>query len=239
MNCINCNSEVSLNYCSNCGQPLKLKRIDKHYIIHEIEHVLHLERGIFYTIKGLITSPGDHIKQFFSENRTRLVKPIIFIIVTSLIYSIANHFFHVEEVSYAKYEKVLQQTTTGKIFTWIQDHYGYANIILGLFIGFWTKIFFRKYGYNFFEILILLCFVMGIGMLISALFALIQGLTKIDLVQAANALGILYTSWAIGNFFDKKKPMSYVKALASNILGLATAVISLNVIGIIIDILKH
>lgn len=74
-----------------------LKRIDGHYIAHEIEHILHFERGILYTVKGLLIAPGASVRQFINENRSRLVKPIIFIIITSLIYSVVNHFFHIEE----------------------------------------------------------------------------------------------------------------------------------------------
>lgn len=238
MNCKNCNTEVSQNYCPNCGQPAKLKRIDRHYIVHEIEHVLHFERGILYTIRELITRPGDNVRQFISENRARLVKPIIFIIVTSLIYSLVNHFFHIED-GYVNFNES-SKSTTGTIFKWVQDHYGYANIIMGIFIAIWAKIFFRKYGYNFFEILILLCFVMGMGMLIFAFFALVQGLTKMDLMQIAGIVGIVYCSWAIGQFFDKKKPMNYLKAFASYMLGMITSVFFAIAIGTLIDaLIKH
>ncbi|HTN16917.1 MAG TPA: DUF3667 domain-containing protein, partial [Chitinophagaceae bacterium] len=96
-NCNNCNTEIAQHYCPNCGQAAKIKRIDGHYIIHEIEHVLHFERGILYTIRELITRPGQNIRNYLTANRSRLVKPIIFIIVTSLIYSLINHFFHIEE----------------------------------------------------------------------------------------------------------------------------------------------
>jgi len=34
---------------------------------------------------------------------------------------------------------------------------------MGIVIAMWSGLFFRKYGYNFYEILILLCFVMGMG----------------------------------------------------------------------------
>ena len=44
--CKNCGTEFNGNFCSNCGQPAKLKRIDAHYIKHEIEHVLHYDKGI-------------------------------------------------------------------------------------------------------------------------------------------------------------------------------------------------
>ena len=233
MNCKNCNTEVGLNFCPNCGQPASLKRIDGQYILHEIEHILHFERGILYTIRELVTNPGQNIRNYLLENRARLVKPIIFIIVTSLIYSLVNHFFHIED-GYVQFGESTK-SATGAIFKWIQDHYGYSNILMGIFIAIWTKLFFRKYGYNFFEILILLCFVMGIGMLIFALFALFQGLTKIDLMQIAGITGIAYCSWAIGHFFDKKKPINYLKAFASYILGMITSMLFALLLGTIID----
>ena len=196
MKCKNCHTEVSLNFCPNCGHPSKLKRIDGHYIIHEIEHVLHFERGILYTIRELLTNPGQNIRNYLSENRSRLVKPIIFIIITSLIYSLSVSFFHVEE-HYVTFEGP-ELTTPVKIFTWIERHYGYANLIMAVFIGLWLKLFFRKHDYNLFEILILLCFVMGMGMLIFAVFAVIQGLTNAKLMAIGGMVGIGYCSWAIG-----------------------------------------
>jgi hypothetical protein len=237
MNCKNCNTEVFQNYCPNCGQPAILKRIDRHYITHEIEHVLHFERGILYTIRELLTKPGDNVRHYISENRARLVKPIIFIIVTSLIYSLINGFFHIED-GYINYQEI-KQTTTGKIFSWVQAHYGYSNIILGIFIAFWVKIFFKSYNYNLFEILILLCFVMGIEMLIFACCALLQGLIKIDIMQYGGIIGILYFSWAIGQFFDKKLS-NYLKGFAAYMLGVISAAILAVAIGTLIDILiKH
>lgn len=238
MNCKNCNTEVNLNYCPNCGQPVNLQRINGQYIIHEIEHVLHFEKGILYTIRELLTRPGENVRCFVTENRSRLVKPIIFIIVTSLIYSLVNHFFHIEE-GYVNF--VGGRISTTSIFIkWVQDHYGYANIIMGIFIAGWTKVFFRKYGYNFFEILILLCFVMGISMLIFTFFALFQGLTKIELMQIGGIVGIAYCSWAIGQFFDKKKPINYLKAFSSYMLGMITLIFFAIAIGALIDpLIKH
>lgn len=236
MNCKNCNSEVNQNYCPNCGQAATLKRIDGHYIIHEIEHVLHFEKGILYTIRELLTKPGENVRYFLSENRSRLMKPIIFIIVTSLIYSLINHFFQIEK-GLVQYDES-SNSATAIIFKWVQEHYGYSNIIMGIFIAFWTKILFRKYGYNFYEILILLCFVMGIGMLIFAFFALLQGITKINMMQIAGYVGIAYCSWAIGQFFDKKKLFNYLKAFASYMLGMLTAVLFALALGTLIDLLK-
>jgi hypothetical protein len=233
MNCKNCNAEVSLNYCPNCGQPVNIKRINGHYIAHEIEHVLHFEKGILYTIRELLVSPGENVRHFVSENRSRLVKPIIFIIITSLLYTLTTHFFHIED-GYVKYEDV-KKSATGLIFKWVQDHYGYSNIIMGMFVALWTKLFFKKYSYNFYEILILLCFVMGMGMLFYTVFAIIQGFTHLNLMQIAGILSIAYFTWSIGQFFDKTKAVNYIKAFAAYLLGMLTFTLIAICSGYLID----
>ncbi|SCY64985.1 DUF3667 domain-containing protein [Flavobacterium caeni] len=233
MTCKNCQSEYAGNFCPNCGQPAQLKRIDGHYIIHEIEHVLHFEKGILFTVRELLVNPGKNIRDFFVENRSRLVKPIIFIIITSLIYSITSHFFHIEEGYVVA--KGIQKSSVTAIFAWVQQHYGYANIIMGVFIVLWLQLFFRKSGYNFFEILILLCFVMGMGMLIFALFAFLQGLTHANLMTFAGIAGFAYCTWAIGEFFGRK-PMNYFKAFWAYALGYLTFCAAAFALGNLIDL---
>jgi hypothetical protein len=234
--CTNCNQEIAENYCSKCGEPAKLKRIDLHYILHEIEHILHLEKGIFYTIKELLVRPGHNVRTFISNNRSRLVKPVLFIFITSLIYTVVNHFFHVED-TYINFD---ESKAPNVINEWVQNHYGYANIIMGVYIALWSKLFFRKYSYNFFEILILLCFVMGMGMLLFALFSIIEGIMHIQLMKISGVIFIIYSSWAIGQFFEKKKYINYLKALAVYILGMMTFSLSVLLLEfLLVIILKH
>jgi hypothetical protein len=238
MNCKNCNNEVNLNYCPNCGLAVNLKRINGHHIIHEIEHVLHFERGILYTIRELIINPGQNIRNYLLENRTRLVKPIIFIIVTSLIYSLSSHFFHFEDHYINNTDNI--ESTTNVIFKWMQGHYGYANITMGVFIALWIKLFFRKYSFNIFEILILLCFVMGMGMIVLSIFGIFEGVTHLKTTQFGAMFLIFYITWAIGQFYERGKIISYVKAFFAYILGMITFVFTTILIGTLIDfIIKH
>ncbi len=233
MNCKNCNTEVTLNFCPNCGQSSNLKRIDGLYIIHEIGNILNFERGILYTVKELSINPGQTIRNYISENRSRLVKPLIFIIITSLIYTLISHYFHIED-KYVKHEG-LEKSAVGSILKWVQENYGYANILMGGFIALWLKVFFKKYGYNFFELLIMLCFVTGVGMLLFAFFAVIEGLFHFKLFTVAGIIGVVYSVWAIGNFFQKKNIGNYAKALISYILGTITFYIIIFAVGMIID----
>lgn len=229
MNCKNCVSKIHGNYCAQCGHAAKLKRIDGHFVLHEIEHVLHFEKGLFFTIRELLIRPGKSVREYISENRNRLVKPIIFIIVTSLIYTLMEHFFHIEKGYFSINDD--KAATVKAISDWVHEHYGYANIIMGFFIACWLKIFFRKQDVNIFEIAILLSFVMGMGMLFLAIAAFVKGVTGLNLMPAASFITFAYLSWAIGQFFDQSKFTNYIKAGAAYVLGFATFSASTWIVG--------
>lgn len=235
INCRNCNNPVNNNFCSNCGQPVQLKRVDGRYILHEIQHVLHLEKGIIYTIKELLIRPGQTVRMFIAKDRSRLVKPVIFIIVTSLMFTLVNALFHVEE-DYSHVDGVKSSVFT-VILPWILHHYGYANILMGMFIAFWLKLFYRAQSYNFFEIVILLCFVMGIGMLLYTVFTLIEGLTNVNLTIVSTISVMGYSIWAIVQFFSNRNVMSYFKTTISYITGVLTFYISAALLGVLIDLI--
>ncbi len=234
--CKKCKSEIIQNYCSNCGNPAKLKRINGQYLINEIGSVLNFDKGILYTIRELILRPGKTIRQFIKEDRNRLVKPIVFIIICSLIYSIIQQIFHFED-GYVGYSFKKESAITS-IFNWVSKNYGYSNILMGIFIAFWIKIFFREYNYNFYEILILLCFVMGIGMLLFAFFGIADSLVDLKIIDKGYLIGIIYILWAIVQFFDKKKFMNYPKAIFSYFLGMLTFMIGIYLLGGMIDWIK-
>ena len=240
MTCKNCHTEVQSRFCPACGQPTSLKRIDGKYILHEIEHVLHVERGIFFTIRALALHPGQSIREYLSENRSRLVKPVIFIIVTSLIYTLLNQFFHMED-GFVVYDETNPEnpSAAGGIVKWIKSHYGYANIMMGVFVALWLKLFFKKEELNFFEILVMLCFVQGMAFLIFSLFILISGITHLGIMKVAGPIGILYAGWAIGQFYDRKKPASYLKGILAYGLGMVTFWMFPTLIGVVMDLLKN
>jgi hypothetical protein len=236
--CKKCNNEFQGNYCPNCGHSQKLERINSRYILSEIGSVLNFQKGFLYTVKELLLRPGQNIRAFISEDRNRLLKPIMFILITSLIYTVFVKIFHFND-GYINYNfDDLQGSSLGLIFQWIADNYGYSNIIMAVFIAIWIKVLFRKYNYNFYEILILLCFVMGIGMLMLALFGAIESITKIHFLEYGVYVFFIYVLWAIGQFFDKRKNVNYVKAFISYLLGMITFTFVSLGIGILIDLIK-
>jgi hypothetical protein len=209
-----------------------MKRVDGHYIVHEIQHILHFEKGILYTVKEMLLQPGKSIRTFISEDRSRLVKPVIFVILTSLAYSLVTHFFHLgmhAGTANGSHSAIMA------ILAWIEGHYGYANMIMGIFIALWLQLFCRKAGYNFFELLIMLCFVMGTAMLLFAVFAVAEGLCKVSLASWSTLVMLVYCAWAIGQFLGGRKWTDYALALVAYVLGMVSFTVVALVAGFVID----
>ena len=57
--CRQCGATVTGNYCSNCGQSVRVKRITLHEVLHEVYHYFtHVDKGFLYTLRHLATRPG-------------------------------------------------------------------------------------------------------------------------------------------------------------------------------------
>lgn len=220
--CTNCHAPNIETFCPNCGQPAQLKRIDSHYVAHEIQHLFHIEKGVFFTAKELLLRPGVRIREYLSENRNRLIKPVPFLVLTSLITTFVFYLTHFGEGMATK-PHAAEPTTLDSINHWVITHYGYANLIMGGLTAFWLRLFFFRHKYNLFEISVLLCFVMGEGMLLFALMASLCTFIKGQAFFLGFMLLIwLYISWAIGQFYGEKKWLNYLKSFLAYTLGFVT-----------------
>ena len=236
------NTELSQDFEDKYNSPKIIKRIDGKYILFEIISVLNFEKGIFYTIKELAIRPGKSIRCFIEKNRSKLVKPITFVIFCSLIYTIAQqHLLNKDFLDQfgSGYSNAvgLKKSALVSILKWLKNNYGYTNILMSLFIALWIKVFFRKFKYNIFEILTLLLYVLGISSLIYSLFIIIDILTGYRLLYWGIIIGFIYSSWAIGEFYNKGKTLNYLKGASANLLGIITFYFISFIIGGTIDMI--
>ena len=217
----------------------EVTRIDSQYIFDEIGSVLSLKKGIFLSIKEVLLRPGENIRIFLLEDRTRLVKPIIFLIFCSLFYSILQQTLHFEDAYYDEVYKQAGSDAPEVAFSqWVRANYGYANIVTSIFIAFILKMFFRKHGYNYFELLILLLYITGIGMLMYGVLGTIESFSGIPLYFPGGIIVFFYTVWAMGQFFGKRKFINYVKAFFSYALGWVLIMLLAGILGILISLLS-
>lgn len=234
--CSSCNAVLHGPFCATCGKPKALRRIDGTYILEEIASVFNFNKGIFYTLREILLRPGLAVRDYLQNDRNRLVKPVVFVILCSLLYSLAQNWLRFED-SYAEAGGFGDSAISG-IFSWIQQNYGYTNIMMGVFIAFWIKIFFRKSLYNLFEIFVLLCFIMGLGMVIYMIFGVIEAVFGWKLFFIGGLLAFIYTAWAIGDFFSKPGFGRYIRALIAYFLGAISFYLVALLFGILIDFLK-
>jgi hypothetical protein len=224
--CKRCGHDVSNNYCPNCGSPRTVQKIDTKYLIEELISVFNLEKGILFTIRETLLRPGESIRMYLKTDRSYLVKPVLFIILCSLVYTFTQQLLQFHD-GYIDIGTGSGDPIAGDmILTWISENYGYSNILIAFFIALWTKLFFRKQPYSYFEAVVLLCYVMGISMLIYTIFGVAETILNISTMQIGAMIGFFYSCWAIGRFYEEQKVFSYIKAFICYILGTLTFILS-------------
>lgn len=210
-----------------------LERIDGKYIWNEISSVLNFDKGIFYTVKELIIRPGKTVKNFLLFDRKRIVKPVLFVILSSLIFVITQQIF---EFNTGTVPENIKNPGVLKAFEWVGNNFGIVNVLLGFFIGLWIRLFFLKSKFNIFEIFILVFFTVGIGNLIFIIFGILETATGFANNNLTFFVATLYPAWAIGNFFNKTSVWSYFKGFLAYLFGTMTGSFLIVIIGILIDI---
>ena len=87
--CKNCETLFMGNFCPNCSQSAATKKIDAHYILHDIPHsVLHIDKGLPYTFSQLCKNPGNALLAYFEGKRVRFFKPFAYVIILSTFSSL-------------------------------------------------------------------------------------------------------------------------------------------------------
>ncbi len=215
----------------------ELKRIDKEYLYTEIRSLLNLEKGLFLTIKNLLLKPGKTVREYIFENREKFVKPIIFLIFVSLIFSfiinsldINFSFFNIDKI-----EGFRGRLRSKEIGDWTQKNLGYSQLIMGVFISFWIKLFYKKSNYNHYEILILLSFILGEAFIIFGTFLALAVIFNSPLIGVIGSfIYFIYIIWGIGQFFGENKIKNYLKSLLAYSLGNVTYLFVLVLIAFIL-----
>ena len=236
--CSICKEPVTGNYCSNCGRPALLKRINGRYVMHELGDFFVANKGMIYTVKNLLIRPGDSVRRYLTEDRSQFVKPITFAIITSLIYTLVCHLLHIEAANFQMQQSnEIELPSLNRFINWMIDYQGYFSLLIGFFIAFWLKLFFRKSGYNLYEIFVFLCYITGIPSLIFSVILTFQVLVHQNFIPISAFIALIYQIWATGQFFNKRKVTSYIKALFSYVLALFVLSISATTVIVFIDII--
>jgi hypothetical protein len=145
IHCKNCERPFKGNFCPNCGQAATIKKIDLYHFIHDIPHsVFHIDKGFWYTLRTLFTSPGFALAEYLNGKRIRHFRPFAYLVIMSAVYVFLSPLI----------EDLAEHVAGRHIYTNEKGFFAkYISVLLFLIVPFLslvTWLVFRK-GYNYWE----------------------------------------------------------------------------------------
>ena len=218
--CINCDrasAGADQKYCPNCGQPTPVHRIDWHFLGHELEHsVLHMDRGILYSLKQLMLQPGRLLRDYIEGRRGNQVKPLLLITMMAAAVVLLNRLIAggtmmdtgVSEALAAGQavpaELLRLMAASHSVAAWVDSHFAAFTLMLLPIeaLVFWQV--FRRYSrLNYPEWLVMITLLtVQVFVIWSVLVLLYRWLSQAQLVAAL--LGMIYNAFSLVHFFQDR-----------------------------------
>jgi hypothetical protein len=194
--CQQCGKTGSGNFCSNCGQSLKTKRLTIASIAHQVFNLFtHLDKGFPYTLKKLAVTPGKMQKEYIDGRRNIYQKPFSMVFICGTITAFALYLIHKPTESISHFDEVKTEFTR---------HY-YVLVQLGLlpFYALATWILFKNKKLNYAESLVLFAYTLSFMLLLVILTNLIDLLPEKNIPSSYYEIPVLfiYLLWTNINFF--------------------------------------
>ncbi|RZJ51312.1 MAG: DUF3667 domain-containing protein [Chryseobacterium sp.] len=162
--CKNCGNVFDRNYCNQCGQSAKTKRISYEFLWEDIQHgLLHYDKGIGYSLKKLFEKPGYVIEDYIEGKRVNHFRPISMVIIMATIYALIYHLLDLNNRS-------ALDESSGAILEKVFEHYYWFVVATIPIYTVTTYMMFKKTGYNFYEFIIFEAFKTSQRLVVHILF---------------------------------------------------------------------
>ncbi len=204
--CKNCNEIVTGNFCANCGQKTSVHRYSfKHFIEHDLVHgIWHIDKGILFTIKELLTRPGHSIREFINGKRVGYFNVITLLIIIAGLLLFAGKY---SDVSFVDITSENLNTVENLIQHFSENHPKEALLLTIPFYTIFSFLWFRKAKLNLSEHFILNAYKTVAELIITLFFTLVTifytNPTGLMLIYVLASLSYLvYTFWYYKQFFS-------------------------------------
>lgn len=237
--CNNCGTEFDGNFCPKCGQkPNSGRIIFKESAKDVLEHYFDFDAPLFRTIKGLVTRPGELIREYIHGKRKKYSHPVRYYILVLAVYLILQNLIDFDPIKAAgEIMGVREQPnpdspqTKGSYF--FRNYINLFLLFYAFFLAVFNKLFFRKSGYYFVEYLALGFFVVAQYIFFNTF--VIVGVSVSPYIFLLNyILVLLYPIYVIFKFHDGKWYWKLIKAFFVNLFSWVLYVIAGQFISILI-----
>lgn len=164
--CKSCGFSGSGNYCTNCGQSFKIKRITLPGLLHDILHFfIHMEKGFGYTLKQLIIAPGQMQRTYVEGKRSVHQKPFSMFFICATILAIIRYWIFSVIIKY--YDADI--TSEVKFF---HEYMVFTYISLIPIYTLITYLIFYKTTYNYAEIGVMMLYALSFILLAAGIISI-------------------------------------------------------------------
>jgi len=209
--CLNCGGAPAGPFCQGCGQKAVVQRLQPNGLAGDvIGSILDFETGVWRTFLGLLTRPGEVAREYVGGKRRRYVNPLKYLLFALAVYFVLASALdvHLSDLSAARITvtdgQEQQQEEAAKALIEFLDSQQRLLILAGVPIYAWTLgLLFRRRGYNFAEVCVLLLYAFAQTTLMIRLpMMLWSAATGRSLLLLALPLQVLYFTWVSKRFFD-------------------------------------
>jgi len=97
--CLNCNAKVESNYCPECGQSIKTRKVDNKTIFVDVPFsIINIDTGFGYTLMQVLKRPVQTAKDYIDGKKMNHFRPVSFLLVLTSLSYLINKLIPREEV---------------------------------------------------------------------------------------------------------------------------------------------
>lgn len=240
--CVQCGTSTEDNFCPNCGQKQDITRLTlKSFFSDFFSRIYGLDGAFPRTAIGLFKNPGTVTREYIKGIRGKYVGPVgyyflMFAILLLLIeisgFTVSDYFPKTEDFS----DSIIDETGTTRsqeakamakmVQNKIHNNLQYIAVLMVPFAGFWTRLWFRKSGYNLLESIVLAFFTHGQAQIFNILGFLVFAVSSYKNSLIISLVATVYQIIAISLFFTQKIGFrSIIKSLFAYLLAYASFLI--------------
>ncbi|HOZ87736.1 MAG TPA: DUF3667 domain-containing protein [Bacteroidia bacterium] len=177
--CLNCQTTLQGSYCHHCGQKSSTHRITfSKFVQHDLIHgIFHLDKGVLYTLKSLIYSPGYAARTFIQGKRVMHYNIFALFIIIIALKTLVDLQIAPGEVF--KSSNAPAQQSDEMINTAIRHYYKFFYLLIIPLLSAFSFTLLRKLRFNFVEHLVLNAFILAGGFFYALVFSLVEYLANI------------------------------------------------------------
>lgn len=193
-NCLNCDTPLSGKFCVDCGQKADTHRISPgHFITHDLVHgVLHVDKGILYTLKQLFTRPGYAAKDYIAGKRVRYYNIFYLILLTVGFLLLAHGHKQIAADHFEKLEGIPHGVAV--FISLVVNNFKYLLLLQVPIFSLSGLVFFNRLDYNYFEHFIIAGYAI-LGAFLLSLAGTGFGMLWLPASLILNSLILLFIPW--------------------------------------------